>query len=520
MTIKLKLGIMISLLALLIFCMFYVTWNVTEMQKKDALKINLAGRQMMLSQKMTKELMDCQRSKNQNGSFDPGLIEEVKKSLDVFEITLSVLINSGQAPLSLDMKTSEFVTLTKAEEPVLSQLKKVEKISKEFSKKIGGILKNQDENGEKVEWILENNLHLLNEMGNAVEMFQEESEGKFCLLIKSQIIGVLIALCMTIMSFYIIFMILKDLEKVKKLVINIGLGDFTGLSNISSSGELGMIGKDLDIMVTNLKIMFSDISQTSGLLNDTSQRLASISLQMKENSESVSVRAHVFAAAVEEMSVNSTQVAESAEKMTSTITAIDKNSERARDITEKAVVKVNESRAKVSQLGIAATEIGKFSTSINKISEQTNLLALNATIEAARVGIAGKGFAVVAGEIKELAIQTSSATSDISEKIVEIQNSTKSTINYISDISNVINDVNDIVYRIAEAVKEQSSSTIIIADNVAEISSVANEITSDVSVVIKDTVQVNSNSHDVKKDASDLAALASELKTMVGKFKI
>ncbi len=62
-------------------------------------------------------------------------------------------------------------------------------------------------------------------------------------------------------------------------------------------------------------------------------------------------------------------------------------------------------------------KVGKVAQQIDAIAKQTNLLALNATIEAARAGEAGKGFAVVAGEVKQLANQTSAATSEISETL-------------------------------------------------------------------------------------------------------
>ncbi|MCP1674943.1 methyl-accepting chemotaxis protein [Natronocella acetinitrilica] len=57
--------------------------------------------------------------------------------------------------------------------------------------------------------------------------------------------------------------------------------------------------------------------------------------------------------------------------------------------------------------------ITKAARGIDGIAKQTNLLALNAAIEAARAGEAGHGFAVVADEVKQLAQQTSEATTDI-----------------------------------------------------------------------------------------------------------
>ena len=61
------------------------------------------------------------------------------------------------------------------------------------------------------------------------------------------------------------------------------------------------------------------------------------------------------------------------------------------------------------------SQIEVLAQSIMQIASQTNLLALNASIEAARAGEAGKGFAVVADEIRNLAEQSQSTVTHITE---------------------------------------------------------------------------------------------------------
>ena len=68
----------------------------------------------------------------------------------------------------------------------------------------------------------------------------------------------------------------------------------------------------------------------------------------------------------------------------------------------------------------AMNQVQMVSSTIEVIARKTNMLALNATIEAARAGDAGRSFAVVAAEVKKLAHDTRSATSQIALTIGEL----------------------------------------------------------------------------------------------------
>jgi methyl-accepting chemotaxis protein len=110
----------------------------------------------------------------------------------------------------------------------------------------------------------------------------------------------------------------------------------------------------------------------------------------------------------------------------------------------------------VAGLGNSSAGIDSVVQTITSVAEQTNLLALNATIEAAGAGESGKGFAVVAGEVKDLAQQTRTATSDVSTRIGGIQSDTTRAID---GIAGAVGRVDPINAEIAEIIAQQSTVT-------------------------------------------------------------
>ena len=90
---------------------------------------------------------------------------------------------------------------------------------------------------------------------------------------------------------------------------------------------------------------------------------------------------------------------------------------------------VSRVEAKLQSFGSVLEQVAGVAQAIGAIAKQTNLLALNAAIEAARAGQAGRGFAVVAGEVKTLADETSTATTQIASIVRDLRNQIGGLIN-------------------------------------------------------------------------------------------
>ena len=156
-----------------------------------------------------------------------------------------------------------------------------------------------------------------------------------------------------------------------------------------------------------------------------------------------------------------------------------------------------------TELKKSTVQMGSIVDLINNVATQTSLLALNASIEAARAGEAGKGFAVVASEISNLAEQTQSATSDISELIndisIAIDNVIKATeflinSNHIQNQSAKITSEN--IDRISDNAQQIYSNSHTLNEVVDRLSSANQEIisTTDTISAITDTVATNTGS--------------------------
>jgi methyl-accepting chemotaxis protein len=298
--------------------------------------------------------------------------------------------------------------------------------------------------------------------------------------------------------------------------------------SVTPQSEKDELGNAFARMVRGLQEMIGKVAESSETVTSAAGQLSAKTNSVASAVEEMSTNTVSVAAGMEQANTSLHAVATAVEEMTATIGEIARNSEKAYVTTGQAASQVDQFSMVMKGLGQSAQEIGKVTETITSISSQTNLLALNATIEAARAGAAGKGFAVVASEIKELALQTAAATSEIKEKISTIQGSTAGAVTDIDKIVQVIREVNETVMSIATAIQEQSTVTQDIAGNIAQASSGVRDVnmriaeTSTVSGSIAKEIAELSGADGQTNSASAvaLAQLARQLSQIVSQFKV
>lgn len=260
------------------------------------------------------------------------------------------------------------------------------------------------------------------------------------------------------------------------------------------------------------------VSKILGLVSAAGSEMQTAATTMTRIADGTTRQTDACADAAQQASSNVQAVAAATEELSASVTEMSRQVAQSTTITRRAVEEAAGTNETVGGLAEAAKKIGEIVDLINGIAGQTNLLALNATIEAARAGDAGRGFAVVASEVKSLAQQTTTATEQISSKIVEMQTATNKVVAAIGGIGATIDEVNQIADTIASGIKEQGTATKEIARNVQAAADGAHGVSGAIEQIAEATATTGGAAEGVSEAARQLSNQSETLRREIDLF--
>lgn len=360
--------------------------------------------------------------------------------------------------------------------------------------------------------------------------------------------ALLLGLAMIAINYVVARKITNPLTDAVATSRRVAKGDLTATLEPAAMDDVGHLVGALKEMTEKFREVFVQLIQGADSLLGASRELDGISEEMLESVGNSSAKTSTVAnaankargnmdsvaVAITQTTTNMQNVASATEEISQTLSHIAAQTNSARVISSDAVGKGKGMSDALKTLGMRSEEITQVTETISEIAEQTKLLALNATIEAARAGGAGNGFAVVASEIKQLARQTSEATVQIGERIEAIRGAVGQTVEGIDDILEVVVKVDDIVLQISAMLEQQNAATNDIARNVAETSMAFEEVNArvlettnvsalvatDIGDVSDSTMALAGQASKVRGRAENLSALAEQLRSSFGQFRI
>jgi methyl-accepting chemotaxis protein len=246
-SVRSKLGAILGSFVIFIFGAIAATFWAVQSQKHDAPVINVAGRQRMLTQKMTKEALGVQKGVQEYRS-------QLRKTAQIFDQSLRALREGGEAPDG-DNKMVMLSPTTNRE--ILRQLDKVQSSWEEFHRAVQVVLK--DEAGspafiQAVQTIEAASNPLVQQLNQVVGMYEAEAGSKISRL-KTILMGfLLVAIGLAIAG---LMMIEKIIVKPIKLMMakadRLAVGDVNQNVDYQSGDEIGALANSFRELIAYIQ---------------------------------------------------------------------------------------------------------------------------------------------------------------------------------------------------------------------------------------------------------------------------
>ncbi|MCQ4310591.1 methyl-accepting chemotaxis protein [Pseudomonas stutzeri] len=324
-------------------------------------------------------------------------------------------------------------------------------------------------------------------------------------LVRFSIIGLAIAALMAVLVAILIRSITQPLRHSMQAMANIASGeaDLTRNLDVSGNDELTTLSRDFNSFTQKLRTVISQLFETAGSLEQSSNALGGLAGQAHQQSQQQSQQMELVATAINEVTYAVQEVAKNAEHASNEVGEAESQAGQGqRSIAtslqqiDQLSTTIGEAVGVIQSLADETTKIGSVLEVIGSIADQTNLLALNAAIEAARAGEQGRGFAVVADEVRLLAQRTQQSTAEIHTMIERLQKNSGAAVTVIMESS-----------RASQATVEQASQA---GESLGQIAQALRTLSGLNASIASATLQQAHVVEDINQNVTQAAGLAQE----------
>ncbi|MDR2306744.1 MAG: methyl-accepting chemotaxis protein [Paucimonas sp.] len=328
--------------------------------------------------------------------------------------------------------------------------------------------------------------------------------------------------------------VVGPLRRVIARARRIAAGELVVEAQAPRGDEVGQLLLAMQQMAEGLSGIVSGLQRGVEQLAGSAQALSTVTEQthreldtQKDETEQVATAMQQMTATVHDVARNAAQAAQAAQAADDKVMAGRQVVRQSQQRIEQLAQSAEAASGGIDSLSAEIHTIGDVLEVIKSVAEQTNLLALNAAIEAARAGEQGRGFAVVADEVRALARRTQHSTGEIERLVASLRGNAGQSVAQIRGSAELVRlAVADVVQTenaldgIATAVSLIQQMSQQIAAAAEQQGSVAEEISRSVTQIRGSADQTAMAMEGNARSSVELAQLGSDLKGMVGHFRL